>query len=242
MSDVYVLLVSATEPDVIPAHMLSALTPDENARAARFFRSRDRWLFVLGRALVHHGLRERFGITQARLHVPAGGGKPTLDPPRDGIDFSLSHTQGYVACAFGRGCELGIDVERHDRAVEAEGIAGAYFAAAERELLHHTDPSGRGEVFLRLWALKEAVVKATGTGLLLDLASFAVAFDPPRLQATAPELGDVRRWQLHDWRLQDATRLALAVRRRDEQPLAVTFAEVPLADVVANRQRSELAR
>jgi 4'-phosphopantetheinyl transferase len=241
MSDVDVLLVSATEPAAIPAHMLSALTPDENARAARFLKPRDRWLFVLGRALVHHGLRECLGITQARLHVPAGGGRPTLDPPRDGIAFNLSHTAGYVACAFGDGCELGVDVERHDRAVEAEGIAGAYFAAAERQLLH-CDPSGRGEVFLRLWTLKEAVVKASGRGLLLDLDSFAVALDPPRLQATAPELGDIGRWQLHDWRLPDATRLALAIRRADEQPLAVTLAEVPIADVVANRQRSELAR
>jgi 4'-phosphopantetheinyl transferase len=240
MSDVDVLLVSPGEPAVIPADLLSALVPGEHARAMRFVQARDRWLFVLGRALVRYGLRERFGIAHARLHVPRGG-KPALDPERDGIDFSLSHTRGYVACAFGRGCDLGVDVERYDRVIEVEGMARSYFAAPERDLLNRADPSERGEVFLRLWTLKEAVVKATGMGLALDLDAFAVALDPPQLKTSTPELGDNRLWQLHQWRLPNASQLALAIRHPKPRPISVTLAEVPLADLAARRQRSESA-
>jgi 4'-phosphopantetheinyl transferase len=230
MSDVDVLLVSPIEPAVIPADMLSALAPDEHARAMRLVQARDRWLFVLGRALLRYGLRQLFGITHARLHVQPGG-KPTLDPERDGIDFSISHTQGYIACAFGRGCDLGVDVERYDRVIEVEAIARSCFAAPESDLLNRADPSDRGEVFLRLWTLKEAVVKATGRGLALDLDAFAVALDPPHLKTSAPELGDNRLWQLHQWRLPNASQLALAIRRAEPRPISVTLSEVPLADL-----------
>jgi 4'-phosphopantetheinyl transferase len=240
MSHVDVLLTSAGEGGEIPVALLSALTADERDRASRFRQASDRWLFVLGRALLRYGLGKRFGIEQPRLSLAANG-KPRLDPDH-GVEFNLSHTRGYVACAFGQACDLGLDVERLDRIIDGHGIARAYFATPERDLLDRTPESGREDVFLRLWTLKEAVVKAAGLGLSLELDRFAVALDPPRLRTAVPELGDPLAWQLHEWCLPQSCRLALAIRRRNERPLPVSLAEVPTQALVGSPAPVQAAR
>jgi 4'-phosphopantetheinyl transferase len=240
MSHVDVLLTAAGEGGEIPVALLSGLTADERDRASRFRQARDRWLFVLGRALLRYGLRKRFGIEQPRLCLSANG-KPRLDPDH-GAEFNLSHTRGYVACAFGQACDLGVDVERLDRIIDGDGIARAYFAPSERDLLDRTPESTREDVFLRLWTLKEAVVKAAGLGLSLELGRFAVALDPPRLRTAVAELGDRSAWQLHEWCLPQSCRLALAIRRREEPPIPVSLTEVPTQVLVGSPASAQAAR
>jgi 4'-phosphopantetheinyl transferase len=230
MYRVDVLLTDAGEPQEIPAALVSELSQDDAARAARFHQPRDRWLFLLGRSLLRYGVRERFGIEHARLALSANG-KPHLEP-RQGIEFNLSHTRGWITCAFGRDCDIGIDVERLDRVIDGPGIAQAFFAPSEQAIIEGASPSQRSDMFLRLWTLKEAVLKAVSIGLSLELDRFAIALDPPRLDVLVPELGDPRAWQFHEWCLPQACRLALAIRRPDERPIAVSLVHVPLAALV----------
>jgi 4'-phosphopantetheinyl transferase len=232
MSRVDVLLTDVGEPRAFPAALLSELSPDDAARAARFRQPRDRWLFLLGRSLLRYGLRERFGIERVRLGLSPNG-KPHLDP-RQGIEFNLSHTRGWITCAFGRDCDIGIDVERLDRVIDGPGIAQAFFAPSEQAVIAGASPAQRDDIFLRLWTLKEAVVKAASIGLSLELDRFAIALDPPRLDVLVPELGDGRTWQFHEWCLPQACRLALAIRRLDERPIAVSLVNVPLAALVGS--------
>jgi 4'-phosphopantetheinyl transferase len=227
-----VLLVRAGDAGCVPPKLLSTLTPEEVARADRFLQPRDRWLFVLGRVLLRHALRERFGIANAPLGLTANG-RPELSPAHGDIDFNLSHTPGHVACALGHGCAVGIDVEREDRAVEIEDITRAYFAPSEREIINQVGPRQKHAVFMRLWTLKEAVAKAAGQGLSLDFDRFAIALDPARLETTAGELGERNLWQLSEWLLPDAVRLALAIRRPDPRPVPVGLVNVQLADLLA---------
>lgn len=227
-----VLLVRASEPGCIPAELLSTLAPEELIRANRFLRPRDRWLFVLGRVLLRRALRNRFGIANAQFRLTANG-RPELSPACDDVDFNLSHTQGCVACALGHGCAVGIDVEREDRAVDVESITGTYFAPSEREILAHAGPARSHDIFMRLWTLKEAMAKAAGQGLSLDFDRFAIGLDPPRLAMTAPELGERQLWQLSEWLLPDGVRLALAIRRPDLRPVAISLVELQLADLLA---------
>src|SRR5205823_4529305 len=77
MSQIDVLLVCAGDTAALAPDMLSRLSADEHARALRFYWPSDRALYALGRALLRYGLRERFGITAARLRI-APDGKPRL--------------------------------------------------------------------------------------------------------------------------------------------------------------------
>lgn len=158
--------------------LAAMLSPTERAAAARFRFPRDRT-----RALVSHaGLRlllgAYLGVSPESVPLEAGGsGKPRLAGV-NALSFNLSHSGAYAAAVFSRGREVGIDIEQIHPAVAWRDIAGRFFSAEERTWL---DSQASAEAFFRLWTLKEAVVKAVGTGLaeLLDRISVRPGRDAP---------------------------------------------------------------
>jgi 4'-phosphopantetheinyl transferase len=190
----------------LPAQAWQGLEAAEQARVERFRHDSDRIRFVAARYLLRYALYRRFGVADARL-VAAHGAKPVClgaGLPA-GLDVNLSHGGSVVACALGVGVAVGIDVEPLDRRVDAAAVARAYFAPEEQGCAE--DPAA----FLRLWTLKEAVAKAAGLGLALELKSFACGSDPARLLHAAPSLGLVSDWRLWQWQ-SAAHCMALAVR------------------------------
>jgi len=201
-----VILTAATLDSVMSDRFIAALTPAEHARAERFREARDRVQFIAARWLLRSMVKTHLGIEAGEIETPERA-KPRLvgDHLPAGLDFNLSHTGGLVACVIGLGVRVGVDVERVDRRVNAGAVAAAHFAPGEQAICR--DDHG----FLRLWTLKEAVAKAVGLGLALDLRDFTCAIDPPRLVAAGPVLGDLSNWQLRSW-TEDAHHLALAVQ------------------------------
>ncbi|MFE0733496.1 4'-phosphopantetheinyl transferase family protein [Streptomyces sp. NPDC058855] len=139
--------------------------PDDLARSRALRGAPLRHRFLASRLLLRRTLgavsgRDPGTVTLARTAL----GRPYA-PDLPELDFSLSHTGPLMAVAVLRGGRVGVDVERtgramttlehrmctpHERAaLDARGLRGA---ARDRELL-------------RLWTLKEAYVKALGTGL-----------------------------------------------------------------------------
>ena len=112
-------------------------------------------------------------------------GKPWLEAPAatPRLSFSVSHTASLVLCAVSC-AEVGLDCEPASRGSNAEvGHEGArelrlarrYFCASEVEALAQLAPGPeRRALFLQLWTLKEAYVKARGDGIaMLPLSSFS---------------------------------------------------------------------
>jgi 4'-phosphopantetheinyl transferase len=157
------------------------LDPDERERLGSLRRADDRARFATGRALLRL-VASRFVDTspdQVRVRVlcPLCGsdrhGRPVIvvaddrRPPQ----VSLAHAGDRVVVALAAG-PVGIDVERVSAAPDA--VADVAWSAAERAALA-ADPEGRSpEARARLWVRKEAVLKATGYGLSVPLATLTV--------------------------------------------------------------------
>lgn len=114
-------------------------------------------------------------------------GRPLLAKPADrALHLSLATRAGVVAVALAER-PVGIDVERVDAA------ATPPFAAlhpAEHAMLLGLPEAARTLAFARLWAAKEAYVKALGTGFARPPESFAVRFLPPdRFEVSDPLRG-----------------------------------------------------
>jgi 4'-phosphopantetheinyl transferase len=105
-----------------------------------------------------------------------------------------------VLFAFAALHELGVDVERIRPIREAGDIARAHFTSQERQALEAAFPTDQPRTFFRIWARKEALVKALGIGLTADLSSVDVLNRPepvPHATPAAVELSE--NWALADF-------------------------------------------
>jgi len=194
---------------------MQVLAPEERERAERFRQADDRRRFVVGRGVLRTMLGRRLGRAPASLVIGADlHGKPILADAGD-IAFNVSHSGDYVLAAVGRARAIGVDVERCRVDLNPLDVADQVFTPAERaEILKGPNAERTFRAF-RQWTFKEAVAKAVGLGLALDLTRFEIVFmdGTPQFSVNgAPELGPVSDWRLQAIPIAEGYCAALAVR------------------------------
>jgi 4'-phosphopantetheinyl transferase len=199
----------------------SVLSDDERAQYQRFHFARDARDYAAAHALLRHTLSRHGGRAPEcwRFDKTAAGKPFLIDAGSVHASFSLSHTRGMVACAVTVDADVGVDVECVDRDVDSADIAARFFAPAETTRLMQLDGDARRAYFFDLWTLKEALVKALGTGMAASLSALAFAIGPGgRVTLDAPALGETNAWQFGLFAPSPRHRLAVAVRRSDSEP------------------------
>ncbi len=174
----------ARSDDARAAHD-TVLHPSDVARRARLRRSADRRRSTVAAAIVRIVVGAHLGIAPAEVPVDrtcAGCGAAHAKPrlPRSlGVQFSVSHSGGCVAVAVSARGEVGIDVEEIGRldAALLSSLGDVTLAESERAELALYPADQRGWAFTTYWTRKEAVLKATGDGLLASVSELVVS--PP---------------------------------------------------------------
>ena len=178
---------------------LDLLDPGERARAARFTVEHPRQVFITARAALRRALGTRLGLHPAAFVFSLGPhGKPRLDPPSL-LRFNLSHSGNTIVIALTEGIELGVDVEELDRDTPTERLARRFFTGAEAKAVEQAPEADRNRVFFHCWTAKEAVLKATGSGLTVPVREVEVDPDPdapPRLLSLGGDVTEAERWTL----------------------------------------------
>jgi 4'-phosphopantetheinyl transferase len=190
---------------------LALLSPEERARHDRLGAPADRRDYAAAHALLRVALSARLGTPPGDLRFTTDAyGNAALAQPAD-VSFSLARSPGLVACAIGSGCAVGIDVEVVDPSVRARDLAGRFFARSEAIALEACAAGERPGRFAELWTLKEAMLKASGTGLGWPLN--CAAFDLQAARVTVAQLPQFApaRWAFLLVRLGATHRLAVAV-------------------------------
>ncbi len=149
----------------------SLLDENERARAERFKFDTDRERFVLGHGWMRILLAHYTGRAAAAIEPLRGRfGKPYLATRE--LYFNMSDTKDAVVVAVSRSIDPGVDVETVDRKVDHEAVGEHYFTPQEQEYIGRSEDGKR--TFLDLWTRKEAVLKASGVGIMDDLRSLRV--------------------------------------------------------------------
>jgi 4'-phosphopantetheinyl transferase len=191
------------------------LTPEERARAERFRQSDDRRRHILGRGVLRTMLARQLDRSPDSLVFGANpNGKPTL-ADADGIAFNVSHSGDYVLVAVGRAAAIGVDVEQWRPRLDVAGVGRQVFTPAELALIADAPDEEKTFRFFRQWTFKEAVAKASGLGLSLNLQSFNIVFldqAPHLVTRNAVELGTASEWRLEQVEVEGGYCAALAVR------------------------------
>lgn len=187
------------------ARLRTWLIPDEQARADRFRFEADRNAFVLGRSLIRGAFSRLLHRPPSEVPLVLGPhGRPELAegllplPP----SFNVSHTREVLGMALSHST-VGLDVEAFRRDPDPMTVGPQVFSPAELgHLASLPDPEQR-EQFRRLWTLKEAYLKARGTGFSLPAREVTCELVPgqaPRFTFTE-RVGDTpERWRCAELR------------------------------------------
>lgn len=129
-------------------------SPDDMRQAARrVLRS------LLARLMSTSPESLRFGRSSEGKPFLVGAGAPS---------FNLSHSRGYSLIALSLSSEVGCDIEDRFTDEDVAALCPLVLHPAELEAMDRLAAQDRQAAFRRYWVRKEAVLKAAGSGFLVD--------------------------------------------------------------------------
>ena len=171
------------------ADAVGRLDPEEHSRWLRFQHPGPRRRFALCRAALRALLCDRLGCANGDLaFAVTRHGKPfaVVDGTPAAIGFNVSHGGRHGLIAVAPKGRLGVDVEERASRRDLDGLIDTAFAPGEQADLAAAPGSGRLHMFYHIWTMKEALLKALGTGLTRDMSGFEIPADLRRGTTTEP--------------------------------------------------------
>lgn len=186
----------------------ATLSPDEQARAKRLISPLHQIRFIRARYGLRKILSQYTNVAASAIQFSYSTQKKPFLKFAHHLSFNLSHSDHLAIYAISAGPEIGIDIERIKKTYD-ERVAERYFSAAENQALLSLSKSQRVIGFYRLWARKEAVVKALGHGLQMPLHQFSVNTDA----SVMPLILEQKPWLLISLPIHDHFQAALCVQQ-----------------------------
>lgn len=166
LNDVRVYLVNVQcLPKEVLAYLASTLSLKEKKKAVRYRKEIDRQVYVSGRGMLRVLIGECLDLFPTEIEIQEERfGKPYLKGYRDTFQFNVSNSGHHVAIAVHPGeQQIGVDLEEINTQFAYWDIAAHYFSSKECDGVYsHRD-------FYKVWTKKEALLKATGVGLVDEL-------------------------------------------------------------------------
>jgi 4'-phosphopantetheinyl transferase len=205
-------------PRPLAACPLHLLHPAERERLPTLRREPDRERFATGRLLARAAIGQRTATAPADVLIDATCprcGRQHGRPTTPGAELSISHSGNLVAVALTRATPVGIDVESGDSLGAGDGSAlwPQVLGATEADAIAALPPGRRRDALLAVWTRKEALLKASGDGLAIEMSTLEVSAPgrPPALLKGARGLPAPTEVTLRDFVVGDGYHAALAV-------------------------------
>jgi 4'-phosphopantetheinyl transferase len=174
------------------------LSPTERQQWQALHHPTRRHTFLLSRVLRRRLLAAALNCSASDLQFELGRhGKPQLR--NEGWQFNLSHSGEWLVIALCPIGPLGIDIEMGSRRRAVLPLAQRFYSPAEYEWLCTLPSMAQSCAFYRLWARKEAVLKAHSGGIGAGLAQ--VNFWPQQGWRFDNQL-DAYPYQIQDWSIE----------------------------------------
>jgi 4'-phosphopantetheinyl transferase len=204
------------------------LSKSERERYARFHFDRDRHLYLLGHVLVRKTLSRYFPVPPEKWTFKLNQfGRPEIYKPEfaSRLRFNLSTTKGLVACMIGFLVDIGVDVENISKNINyPQTLARNVLSRTEiRDFKRLSEKAFQKKLFT-YWTLKEAYLKAVGTGLSYPLTNFEFRLEHDgKAQISFNSLiqDHPENWQFDYYQPTPTHILAAAIRKQTKADLGI---------------------
>ena len=183
---------------------LACLDGQERSRWQGFRLAGPRRRFVLCRAALRAVLCRQLGCENRQLSFAANRyGKPfaLVDGTPAAIHFNVSHGGAHGLIASAQEGRLGVDVEERVPRRDLDGLISSVLGPGEKAELALARGSDKLYLFYNLWTIKEALLKALGTGLSSGMSEFEIPLGMRR--GTTASIFRFPQWPKTRWRLED---------------------------------------
>ncbi|MCM3129332.1 4'-phosphopantetheinyl transferase family protein [Paenibacillus provencensis] len=162
--EVWIHYASAQGQYILGPELRNALNDSEVRRMLGYRTVRDRAQFAASRAFLKYVLSQHLGCSPQSVQLDYhASGKPFV---RQGIEFNLAHTDNLTCVAISGSCPVGVDVERIRDMLRTERIASRFLTPSEQKYcLAAGNERDRTRILLQILTRKEALAKATGSGI-----------------------------------------------------------------------------
>lgn len=224
---------------------IQSVTPLDFEKSSRFRYKDDQMATLVSRLFLRQTVRRFVGAPWHEIVFErTEKGKPYLVKP-EGCTFGLNSSHQGDYTVFSSSCtqRVGVDVMRLDMCrgnrTADEYITSMAKSASQDELRNmrgqHTEQM-KMTIFYRYWCLKEAVLKATGQGIVDDLSRYDFRIDPSDRYKHGSFLTSttllVDKVLQKDWIFEESfvdSNHVIAVCREKQQPASCTFTKDPEA-------------
>ncbi|WP_165501361.1 4'-phosphopantetheinyl transferase family protein [Pedobacter psychrodurus] len=139
------------------------LSPQEIKRSRYFLKEHDTRRFISTRLAIRKIISRYTGaVPQSVIFNQEANKKPSSM----GVEFNISHSGHYILIAMSEN-PIGIDIEHVDHPVDVAQLIPYCFDTVEEGFI--ASSVDEKESFFALWTRKEALLKATGEGLIDNL-------------------------------------------------------------------------
>jgi 4'-phosphopantetheinyl transferase len=171
------LFLAISSTDALSPALLSLLSDAERLKIEDISGHQRLKEYFCGRVMLRLLLQAVTGLPADRHTISTTDtGKPVCE---NGPGVSISHTKGVIACAAAVNGDVGVDIEFTDSSRDTGRLATEYFSPTEIDWLS-AQPRNR---FYMLWVLKEAWLKAVGTGIAGGIGHLQCRINPPCIDA-----------------------------------------------------------
>lgn len=187
-------------------HILSS---DEISKANRFFQIHDRANFLVRKYYLRLLLSKMLSQSPENLRFDTRGNKKPIILDQE---YNTSHSGKYAVIAISAK-SVGIDIEKIDHSFYFDDVARRSFTNEEQRYLKENNTT---HAFFHLWTRKEAILKASGeglinnlhllncvpsrvlrSGLIYELTTFSPEADYVVSIATEPAASEIQYWRIH---------------------------------------------
>ncbi len=177
VGDVVVLHVDLVSDAAAEAEAVAWLDDEERQRYRRFLYDGPRRRFALCRAALRAVLCDRLGCGNGELAFGVFEfGKPfaVLGGEMAPVSFNVSHSGDHGLIAYAAEGWVGVDIEERVARADLDGLMEAALNPVERDELASEGEMRKLHGFLKLWTIKEAIIKAVGLGVAIDMTELEV--------------------------------------------------------------------
>jgi len=171
MIEIYAISINSEYPKNEFERIIKFLDKEKQDKLRRLKFFEDALRTLAGEIIIRNIVKRKYKINFEDIIFKKNiNGKPYIDNLKD-FQYNISHSGKWVVCAISDDL-IGIDIEKIKQTNFK--VAKRFFSKEEYEDLSNKNSEAKIEYFYDLWTLKEAYLKAMGTGLTIPLDSFTI--------------------------------------------------------------------